>query len=85
VIKYKQGKENIVVDELLHMYVFLSTLDARFLGFEYIKELYKDDSDFANVYNACETSASRKFYRWLVLKSAFLSRFYIIILHLKYQ
>jgi hypothetical protein len=23
--------------------------------------------------------------RWLVLKSAFLSRFYIIILHLKYQ
>ena len=27
------------------------------------KELYKDDSDFANVYNACETSASRKFYR----------------------
>jgi hypothetical protein len=27
------------------------------------KELYKDDSDFANVYNACETSAFRKFYR----------------------
>jgi hypothetical protein len=25
--------------------------------------LYKDDSDFANVYNACETSAFRKFYR----------------------
>ena len=60
-IKYKQGKENIVVDELLHMYVFLSTLDARFLGFEYIKELYKDDSDFANVYNACETSALESF------------------------
>jgi len=27
------------------------------------KELYKDDSDFANVYNACETSAFGKFYR----------------------
>jgi hypothetical protein len=25
--------------------------------------LYKDDSDFANVYNACETSAFGKFYR----------------------
>ena len=25
--------------------------------------MYKDDSDFANVYNACETSAFRKFYR----------------------
>jgi hypothetical protein len=43
--------------------VLLSTLDARFLGFEHITELYKDDSDFANVYNACETSAFGKFYR----------------------
>jgi hypothetical protein len=42
---------------------FLSTLDARFLEFEHIKELYKDDSDFSNVYNACETSAFGKFYR----------------------
>jgi len=42
---------------------FLSTLDARFLGFEHIKELYKDDSDFANVYNTYETSAFGKFYR----------------------
>jgi hypothetical protein len=45
------------------MHVLLSTLDARFLGFEHIKELYKDDSDFANVYNACETLAFGKFYR----------------------
>ena len=30
---------------------------------EHIKELYNDDSDFANVYNACETSASGKFYK----------------------
>ena len=62
-IKYKQGKEKIVADALSCKYVLLSTLDARFLGFEHIKELYKDDSDFANVYNACETSAFRKFYR----------------------
>ena len=63
VIKYKQGKENIVADALSRRYVLLSTLDVRFLGFEHIKELYKDDSDFANVYNACETSAFEKFYR----------------------
>jgi len=62
VIMYKQGKENIVADALLRRYV-LSTLNARFLGFEHIKELYKDDSNFANVYNACETSAFGKFYR----------------------
>jgi len=52
-----------VADALSHRFVLLSTLDARFLGFEHIKELYKDDSDFANVYNACETSAFGKFYR----------------------
>ena len=62
-IKYKYGKENIVADALSCRYVLLSTLDARFLGFEHIKELYKVDSDFANVYNACETLAFRKFYR----------------------
>jgi hypothetical protein len=28
-----------------------------------MKELYKDDSDFANVYTACETLAFGKFYR----------------------
>jgi hypothetical protein len=27
------------------------------------KELYKDDNDFTNVYNAYETSAFGKFYR----------------------
>jgi hypothetical protein len=63
VIKYKQGEENIVADALSRRYVLLSTLDARFLGFEHIKELYKDDSDFANVYIACEASAFGKFYR----------------------
>jgi hypothetical protein len=48
VIKYKQGNEHIVADALSFKYVLLSTLNARFLGFEHIKELYKDDSDFAN-------------------------------------
>ena len=51
-----------MADALSRMYVLLSTLDARFLGLEHIKELYKDDSDFSNVYNVCETSAFRKFY-----------------------
>jgi hypothetical protein len=64
--KYKQGKENIVADAPSRRYVLLSTLDARFLGFEHIKELYKYDGDFTNVYNACETSALRKFYRHYV-------------------
>jgi hypothetical protein len=40
VIRYKQGKENVVADALSRRYALLSTLDAKLLGFEHIKELY---------------------------------------------
>ena len=41
-----QGKENIVADALSCMYVLISTLDAKLLGFEHIKELYANDHNF---------------------------------------
>ena len=63
VIKYKQGKENVVADALSRSYALISTLNAKLLGFEYIKELYANDPDFANVFNACEKVAFGKFYR----------------------
>ncbi|KAK0595339.1 hypothetical protein LWI29_005754 [Acer saccharum] len=63
VVKYKKGKENVVTDALSRRYVLLSTLDARLFGFDYIKELYVEDSDFGNVFNACEKVAFGKFYR----------------------
>ena len=43
VIRYKQGKENIIVNALSRRYVLISTLYAKLLGFEYIKELYHLD------------------------------------------
>jgi hypothetical protein len=63
VIKYKQGKENIVADALLRRYAIVSTLNAKLLGFEYVNELYANDDDFASVYGACEKAAFGKFYR----------------------
>ncbi|RVW25290.1 Transposon Ty3-I Gag-Pol polyprotein [Vitis vinifera] len=54
VIKYKQGKENIVADALSRRYALVSTLNAKLLRFEYVEELYANDDDFANVYGACE-------------------------------
>jgi hypothetical protein len=63
VIKYKQGKENIVADALSRRYAHVSTLNAKLLGFEYVKELYANDGDFASVYGACEKAAFGKFYR----------------------
>uniref|UniRef100_A0A2N9FLT0 RNA-directed DNA polymerase n=1 Tax=Fagus sylvatica TaxID=28930 RepID=A0A2N9FLT0_FAGSY len=54
VIKYKQGKENIVANAISRRYALVSTLNAKLLGFEYVKELYVNDDDFANVFEACE-------------------------------
>eukprot|EP00257_Ricinus_communis_P022642 XP_015582433.1 uncharacterized protein LOC107262252 [Ricinus communis] len=53
VIKYKNGKDNVVVDALLRRYALHNTLDSKVLGFEYIKELYVEDVDFVKVYSTC--------------------------------
>uniref|UniRef100_A0A2N9H665 Integrase catalytic domain-containing protein n=1 Tax=Fagus sylvatica TaxID=28930 RepID=A0A2N9H665_FAGSY len=58
-----QGKENIVADALSRRYALVSTLNAKLLGFEYVKELYVNDDDFASVFGACEKAAFGKFYR----------------------
>ena len=63
VIKYKQGKDNVVADALSRRYTLVSILDAKLLGFEYVKDLYVNDHDFAVIYGACEKSAFGKFYR----------------------
>ena len=63
VIRYKQGKENIVADALSRKYVLIYTLDAKFLGFEHIKELYHLDQDFSEEYACYERAAHDKFFR----------------------
>jgi hypothetical protein len=66
VIRYKQGKGNVVADALSRWYAILSTLDAKLLGFEYIKELYAKDHEFCEEYRACEKIASGKFFRGVI-------------------
>ena len=63
VISYKQGKEKITADALSRRYALLTSLSARILGFEFIKELYASDIDFSTIYAACEKSAFSKFYQ----------------------
>ena len=62
VIKYKQGKENVVTDVLSRRYTLLTTLNTKLLGFEHLKEYYREDSDFASIYEACERGPFEKFY-----------------------
>ena len=63
VIKYQHNKETIVANALSQRYALLSTLNAKILVFEYIKDSYVDDSDFGNVFNAYEKVAFGKFFR----------------------
>ncbi|KAF7802483.1 Transposon Ty3-I Gag-Pol polyprotein [Senna tora] len=63
VIQYKQGKENVVVDALSRRYALISTLSAKFLGFEHLKELYMNDPEFGNAFGECENRPFDKFYR----------------------
>ncbi|KAH9698118.1 hypothetical protein KPL71_023889 [Citrus sinensis] len=44
-------------------YVLISTLNAKLLGFEHIKELYADDHDFSVEYQACEKTVVGKYFR----------------------
>ncbi|TKC11713.1 hypothetical protein FA727_23770 [Robertmurraya kyonggiensis] len=61
-IRYKKGKENVVADALSRRYVLFSTLDARLLGFEQLKELYEHDSDFGEIFRTCLKHGFNKFY-----------------------
>ncbi|XP_021737243.1 uncharacterized protein LOC110703765 [Chenopodium quinoa] len=44
--KYKEGESNVVADALSKRHYMITILDAKFLGFEFLKELYRDDEDF---------------------------------------
>ena len=61
VIRYKQGKENVVADALSRRYTLLSILDAKLIGFEQIKDLYPLDQDFSEEYQACEKTQWENF------------------------
>ncbi|KAL1191707.1 putative mitochondrial protein [Cardamine amara subsp. amara] len=63
VIKYKQGNENIVADALSRRYALISTLDAKLLGFEQLKDLYQTDTDFQEIFKSSEKFAVGKYFR----------------------
>lgn len=65
VLRYKHcGNENIIADALFGRYVFLTSLIAKMLGFEFVKNVY------AYIYISCDKAVIDKFYKhdWYFFK-----------------
>jgi hypothetical protein len=59
VIKHISGTANKVVDALSRKCLILQEFRVKTLGFDNLKEMYRDDSDFKNAYEACENPVLR--------------------------
>jgi hypothetical protein len=64
VIKHISGNANKVVDALSRKCLILQELRVKTLGFDNLKEMYKDDSDFKEAYEACENPFLRDRSQW---------------------
>lgn len=66
VVKYKQGTDNVVVDALSRRYTFLTTLNARILGFSLLRDLYHDEIDFGEIFSTSmqppSSSSARQYF-----------------------
>ena len=52
-----------MVDALSRRHALLSMLQTKLFGLESLKEMYKDDVDFAEIFTACEKFSENGYYR----------------------
>ena len=55
------GVQNQVTDALSHRHSLLSTMQVNVLGFEMVKELYKEDPYFAKAWAECSKGPYHSF------------------------
>jgi ribonuclease HI len=65
VIKHISGNANKVVDALSRKCLILQEFCVKTLGFDSLKEMYKDDSNFKDAYEACENLVLRDRSQWI--------------------
>ena len=59
VIKHIAGNANKVVDVLSRRCLILQEFQVKTLGFEHLKDMYHDDEDFKEAYEACANPVLR--------------------------
>jgi hypothetical protein len=64
VIKHISGNANKVVDALSRRCLILQEFQVKTLGFEHLKDMYCDDPDFKEAYEACENPVLRDRSQW---------------------
>ena len=52
-----------MVDALSRRHALLSMLQTKLFGLESLKEMYKDDVDFAEIFATCEKFSKNGYYR----------------------
>ena len=62
VIKHKQVKSNVVVHALSRRHTLFNVLDTQYLGFDHIKEIYKDDLDFSLIFQEFSKGGHKDFF-----------------------
>jgi hypothetical protein len=65
VIKHISGTANKVVGALSRKGLILQEFRVKTLGFDSLKEMYKDHSDFKDTYEACENPVPRDKSQWI--------------------
>jgi hypothetical protein len=64
VIKHISGTANKFVDALNKKYLLMQQFRVKTLGFDNLKEMYRDDPDFKEAYEASKNSILRDIIQW---------------------
>jgi hypothetical protein len=65
VTKHINGSANKVVDALSRRCLILQEFQVETLGFKHLKEMYQEDPDFKEAYEACENPLLRDKNQWM--------------------
>ena len=63
VIKYKKGKDNVVADALSRRHTLISTMEAKIMGFEFIRDSYATELDFQEAFRKTTQGAFGVYYQ----------------------